>query len=455
MRERTTWNREQIAKLAAGRKVADDPRAMNQDHLQQQPAADKYVTGDPSDFAEDVATPNWKAEYSGGEVKRNEIGMPEMRSETFSHPEKTAAEQQEEDDFLQKKADVCINLARRMLGKNASEQALEDQALAFMHMPDSAIVATATRLADQDDSQDQQSQEQKQAQQQDKDQQVQESEEQKQAAKKAQQQDDKDQQAQQDKEAGQIPENFKKKDDEGQGQGQQDKEAGQIPENFKKKDDEGDDDQKKQAKRAADMAMYSQQACDALMKGDTQAAQQAVQQMTQLQGQGQQPMMSQEQAQQQVQEMFSQAMGQPQQQPTMADDQLLDQMLQQPAQQQMMASGAPTSASAASMDIELQGASMDTGEVKLGSEDEALTALFASHSEVRDAAQAHEILTGVPHQASVPMTRTASTRTVGTRPTGGVAQLGGGTSGEAPSSDIDKLSGLWASAPDVRSVFGS
>ena len=151
MRERTTWNREQISKLAAAAKKADDPRAMNQDHLKEQPAADAYNIGGPSEFAEDVHPSNktWKAEYSGGEVKRNEIGMPEMRGDTFNHPEKTASEQEDEkdDDFLEKKAEVCIALAKRMLPKTASERVIEDQALAFMHMPDSALIDTATRLA--------------------------------------------------------------------------------------------------------------------------------------------------------------------------------------------------------------------------------------------------------------------------------------------------------------------
>ncbi len=63
MRERTTWNRE-IARTASGR-TAEDPRAMNQDHLKQQPAPDDYVTGGPSEFAEDVhpSAGTWKAEY--------------------------------------------------------------------------------------------------------------------------------------------------------------------------------------------------------------------------------------------------------------------------------------------------------------------------------------------------------------------------------------------------------
>jgi hypothetical protein len=108
------------------------------------------------------------------------------------------------------------------------------------------------------------------------------------------------------------------------------------------------------------------------------------------------------------------------------------------------------------MDLQLEGASMDMTEVRLGSEDEALTALFASHDEVQQAAHAHSLQNGIPVQASAApgMARTASTRTVGTRPTGGVAQLGG-ASAPSSGSEVDKLSGLWASAPDVKSLFGS
>ena len=401
MRERTTWNRDQIVKLANSLKKADDPRAMNQDHLKQQPAADKYEIGGPSEFGEDVSPGTWQAEYSGDEVKRNELGMPEMRGDTFNHPEKTAAQDEEEDDFLEKKADVCLSLAKRMLPKTASAQMIEDQAFAFMHMADADIVATAARLSSQED-------------------------------------EDK---GQQDKE-------------------QQDKkEAGQIPENFKKKDDDKDQDDDQQKQAAAQISALQKKACDALMSGDQQGAQQAVQQMAQLQ-QAQQPQqqMSQEQAQQQVQQMLSQMMqqgqqGQPQQQQPMGDDQMLDQMLQQ-----QTASSTDTSmltaGTGAMMDIQLEGPSMDMTEVRLGAEDEALTALFASHDEVQQAAHAYSLQNGTPIQASVPagMTRTASTRTVGTRPTGGVAQLGGAS---APSAggEIDKLSGLWASAPDVKSVF--
>jgi hypothetical protein len=449
MRERTTWNRDQIVKLANSLKKADDPRAMNQDHLKQQPAADKYEIGGPSEFGEDVhpSTNTWKAEYSGGEVKRNEIGMPELRGDTFNHAEKTAAQdddKDEDDDFLEKKADVCLSIAKRMLPKTASEQMIEDQAFAFMHLADADIIATHARLAAQDEDDDK---------------------------KQSQQQQDK---AQQDKEAGQIPENFKKKDDEGD-KAQQDKEAGQIPENFKKDEDKKDDDKGQQSKEAQGqqqddkkqsqgqqdqdddkkqasdrIAALRKQACDALMSGDQQGAQQAVQQIAQLQQQSQQQQqLSQQQAQQQVDQMLAQQL---QQQPQQSDDQMLDQMLQQQVQASTDTSML-TAGTGPMMDIQLEGPSMDMTEVRLGSEDEALTALFASHDEVQQAAQAQSLQTGIPVQASTfSMSRTASTRTVGTRPTGGVSQLGGAS---APSSggEIDKLAGLWASAPNVKSVF--
>ena len=65
MRERTTWNREEIAKRAAMPKKAD-PYTMNQDH--KQPSAEAYVNGDPSKWAEDPHNESDKDKgYAGGE----------------------------------------------------------------------------------------------------------------------------------------------------------------------------------------------------------------------------------------------------------------------------------------------------------------------------------------------------------------------------------------------------
>jgi len=441
-RERTTWNREEIAKRASQGRVAEDPRAMNQDHLSQQPAADAYVTGGPSEFAEDVTPPNWKAEQAGGETKRNEIGMPEMLPDS-----KTAGLDEE---TLNKKAEVCIKVARDML-PTAAEAAVEDQAYALMHLPDVELIETATRLAkgkvppefleqqqkmkdkakdgddakkDDDDAKkaaaalqagDQNAAQQiiasmVQRQVQAAQQQKQESDEEedeaeaKQAAQKKQQQDQ-----EQDQEGQQA---------EGQGQGQQQK--GQEA-------DEEDATQQKQGTGSGTAFTIAEQV--------QQMVQQAVQQ---------------QQGMQQQQQMPQQAIDSK----VLSDDQMLDQMLQdEMAQGEQVIQGEP-------MDIQLDGAVMDIGETPLGPEDAVLGQLFASNPEVQDAQQAEALRTGIPVQQQAPVTatgttRTASTRTVGTRPTGGVSQLGGAAAAGAPSegNEIDKLSSMWKSAPDMSGVF--
>jgi hypothetical protein len=126
----------------------------------------------------------------------------------------------------------------------------------------------------------------------------------------------------------------------------------------------------------------------------------------------------------------------------MSDDQMIDQMLM----------GEP-SGSEPETEIQLEGVPMDIGEMELGAGDEVLSALFASNPEVQQAQAALAIQTGIPQQVQAGV-RTASTRTVGTHPTGGVSQIGGVTAGGG-SSDVDKLSSLWRSAPDVKDVFGS
>jgi len=102
---------------------------------------------------------------------------------------------------------------------------------------------------------------------------------------------------------------------------------------------------------------------------------------------------------------------------------------------------------------------MDIGEVHLGPEEDVLKTLFANQ-ETQDAEQAQQAQQGQDQgqKQAAYMMRMAS-RTMGTRPTGGVARVGGGVAaspvaGGGAKSEIDKLAALWPSAPDVRSVFG-
>ncbi len=393
MRERSTWDRQQI-KLAATNRVAD-PYTMNQDHAQ--PAADAYVTGTPSDFAEDVASPNrWEEEYKGGVVDRNEIGMPEMRGETFNHPEKTASEA-----VLLKKADLCVKTARIMLGSTATEASVEDQAFGLMYLPDSELIRTFDRLA-ADEQEEKEEKEEPPAQQQ---------------KKQAEQQ----QLAQQEQLAQQVVEALQ--------QGQMD-----------------------QAKAALQQMVQQVQGCQAEQQvpppaEQQQQAQQQMPQQMQAQQQGQQiaqlvSQMVQEALQQGQQAPAQQQQQQAQQQEQpVADDMLLDDML---APEPM-----PNE-----MGIELEPAPMDVGEVELGPEDDVLRTLFAAEGqEQEEQEQQGQQQAQQQQQQKQAMTRTASTRTVGTRPTQGVSRVGGAAA-STRDAGVDKLSALWPSAPDVSDVFG-
>ena len=94
---------------------------------------------------------------------------------------------------------------------------------------------------------------------------------------------------------------------------------------------------------------------------------------------------------------------------------------------------------------------MDVGDVVMANEDEVLKTLFATdESEAAEQAQADQ---GQGQQGQKQaFNRTASTRTVGTRPTGGVSRVGGAPSGHS-GGEVNRLAGLWPSAPDVRQAF--
>lgn len=416
-RERSTWNREEIAKRAAMPKQAD-PYLMNQDHVKQQPAADAYTTGTPSTFGEDVhpSGGTWEAEYSGGQVKRNDIGMPEFRNDTFNHPEKTAKEK------ATKKAALCVAIARSMLSKKASDQDVMQQAVSFMHLPDQEVMATFQRMAGQEEEQEpEEEQGQKQAQDQEQQKAQEEPKEEK-------------------KEAGQVPPQFLEH------------QKGKKDDKEEKKDDKKDDEQTKQAAllRASQEQLAQMQ----------QQMSQLQQQMAQMQGQPQQQVADQQQVQQQQaqqqmtaqqqqiaqmveQQMASgksaveaaayaaqQCMGQQQKQ---TDDALIDAML---------ADGGGIQAPTAEMDIQLEQPEMDMTEVGLGPEDEVLRGLFAQDQQGQGQQQEQQ------KQANV---RTASSRTVGTRPTAGVTSIGGLPSA---GNGAPRLDNLWGSAPCVKEAFG-
>jgi hypothetical protein len=406
MRERTTWNRSQIKSAAMTRQA--DPYLMNQDHVNNQPKADDYVTGTPSDFAEDVDTSNrWEEEYKGDAVNRNEIGMPEFRGDTF----KTASEA-----LLLKKADLCVKTARIMLGSKAVESAVEDQAYSLMYLPDAELIHTFDRLAgdqSQDDEEEGQAQ-QKQAQDQDQgdDEETQEKQEQKKQAAQLQLAEQCAQALQQ----GQLT--------QAQDMLQQMVQQAQG--------------QQGQSQFAEDVQQQQAQGQQQVAQGQQQVQAEQIQQMVQ-------------QALQQGQQQVAQGQGQQQvaqgQQPV-ADDLLLDDMLAPDPMMDDMGMGM-------GMDVEMDPAPMDVGEMVLGPEDDVLRTLFAAEGQEQEEQeeQSQGQAQQKQEQKKQASMRTASTRTVGTRPTQGVSRVGGSAT-SARGGDVDRLSALWPTSPDVSGAFG-
>jgi hypothetical protein len=402
-----------------------DPYMMNQDHVSQQPSADKYLTGDSSSFAEDVTTPStWEKEYANGYTKRNEIGMPEMRPETYTHAEKTAGLDHE---TLLKKSNLCITVARRMLkgrkfsSTEALETAVEDQAVALMHMPNADLVQTAARLVN--DEEQTPAQQTQQAQAQAPAQQTQQAGMSQQAVEQMVQalvQQALAAQGQRGKLANDSQQGQQQTQQANQGQGQQ-------------QTQQANQGQGQQQTQQANQGQQGQQQTQQANKGQGQWGQQQMQQANQGQGQQQTQQANQGQGQQQTQQAME----------TMqSDDMLLDEMLMGPDGGDM---GVPM----AEMDVELEAPSMDVGEIPLAHEDEVLKTLFANdESEQAEQAQAP----AEQHQKTAGMVRTASARTLGTRPSGGVSKVGGAPSGRS-GGDVDKLAALWPSAPDVRDAF--
>jgi len=135
--------------------------------------------------------------------------------------------------------------------------------------------------------------------------------------------------------------------------------------------------------------------------------------------------------------MFAVQQMQGQQQPMAQDSQLIDDML-------LDTSSAPPMMGEG--DIEMDAPAMDMSDAQLGPEDDVLKTLFAADQDDQGQQQQAQ------QQKQAHAVRTASTRTVGTRPTGGVSTIGGNPG--ASTNDIGKLSSLWGSSPDVREVFG-
>lgn len=130
-RNRLTRNSQTSQGRQASRSKFADPYTMNQErtHI----PTETYMTGDPSEWAED---PVGVSDMDG--TDRDEIGLPELDRTASA---RTAQLQR----HFEKKALHCVRIAEVLL-PGASEMKLSEQALDLMSLPDDAILATTNRL---------------------------------------------------------------------------------------------------------------------------------------------------------------------------------------------------------------------------------------------------------------------------------------------------------------------
>jgi hypothetical protein len=148
MRQRTTWK--QTPRSASTERRADDLYTMNRDGGNPQPAVDEYESGDPSTWAEDVNSgSSVEKEYAGGAVKRNEIGFPEFREDTFNHagtrPWGKGGQYDNARLAAQRKAVACERVARAIL-RTDDVKLIEATTMDLMSLPAKALVATIKRM---------------------------------------------------------------------------------------------------------------------------------------------------------------------------------------------------------------------------------------------------------------------------------------------------------------------
>ena len=137
-RRRLTWKNRKANAPALPNEGYDHPADQGQ-----QPVEKYFIDNDgngvgsePSDFAEDVHQPP----YNKGQE-------PALPNEGYDHPAMKAAARDIRAS-VERKASKCIRIAQATLGKTASIEALEDQALAFMNMADEDVEATLGRLSE-------------------------------------------------------------------------------------------------------------------------------------------------------------------------------------------------------------------------------------------------------------------------------------------------------------------
>lgn len=131
MRQRLTWSR-----FASAHPATPDEGPASPAHTQDDPGEHDYENGDTSSWAEDPTK------------------GPYPQSAHPATPDEGPASPAYKQARLEIKAAKCIKMAKAMLGKTASVQAIEDQALTFMDLDNRTIQASLARLAGEEESEE-------------------------------------------------------------------------------------------------------------------------------------------------------------------------------------------------------------------------------------------------------------------------------------------------------------
>jgi len=148
LRERSTWQN-----IANPRQASTNRRAdiytMNQDHSQ--PDITDYESGNPDEWAETVGdNKSVESEYEGDSVKRDEIGMGQMRDDTFKHKDSDKWDSGGKYDNQRlastDRSKLALRVANSML-KTDHKPFVVRTAAELMSLPDSVLLSISKRLS--------------------------------------------------------------------------------------------------------------------------------------------------------------------------------------------------------------------------------------------------------------------------------------------------------------------
>ncbi len=242
MRTRLTWAKtDRKASPGPATPGYNEPETLDHPAAYEDPGPHDYENGDTSSWAEDPTKgPYPNSKYPALPGTEEPQGHPATDPKHY-FPRGVSASLVRQ---MEKKAARCIRIAKSMLGRTASAVAVEDQAVDLMSLPDRQIQATLARLAEEDGEKEEEK---------DADDLMVEEDEDKADKKAEDESDDSEDDSDDEETAGKKAARFQRLASYWTNVA---KKAGEVPEAFKKQWDKADDkkdDKKEEAKKEASL----------------------------------------------------------------------------------------------------------------------------------------------------------------------------------------------------------